>query len=134
MSFLPSRSATISFSKALVSAIALHLRATTVRGGCPLSLPKSAPGEKHVLSVKSSNCAAVVNICGGSCWLDGGGIMPGPRGGMGAPPCCGGGASWFWRLRCSILIGGVVSKMKSVSGLVIGVEANPLRVVAYEGG
>jgi hypothetical protein len=65
--------------------------------------------------------------------------MPGPRGpggGICAPPCCGGGVSWSWRLRCSILLGEFLSKMNYwIGSLVIGVvEANPLRVVVREDG
>lgn len=63
--------------------------------------------------------------------------MPGPRGcciGVCAPPCCGGGVSLSWRLRCSILLSNFLSEMNYwVCLLVIGVGANPLRVVVKEG-
>jgi hypothetical protein len=48
--------------------------------------------KKSLLSVISSNCAAVVNICGGNCWFGGGG-MPGPNRGICAPPGAPGGGT-----------------------------------------
>ena len=55
-----------------------------------MRLAKELVGERgNILSVKSSNCAAVVNICGGSCGAPWGG-MPGKTAsclcGEGGPP------------------------------------------------
>lgn len=80
MSFLPSRSDSNSFSTE-----------SPVGHRCPLST--LALRGAHSLSVRSSSCAAVVNIWGGSCGTGGG-----PDGMPGGP------ASWIFRFSmCSFV-------------------------------
>jgi hypothetical protein len=59
MSFRPSRNATMSFSALL-------------GGQSKQGMATSLKSHNNPLSVRSRSCAAVVNICGGSCGTGGG--------------------------------------------------------------
>lgn len=117
MSFLPSRRATISFSAEKNSQHQSSSFFSPLLS--PHPLPQNHPFSKYspptgaykgrpLLSVRSKSCAAVVNICGGSCC--GAAIcgpLCGPAGGGGAPRPAESVIERFSIMRCVWGVGGL---------------------------